>query len=64
MFVIILIYLVDPASSHIFILKSKPCMSKFFDLYTIDCEWLIITIIINMNYFYFVDNFGNSLDNT
>ena len=29
--ILFLIYLVDPASSHILVLKIKPCMSQFFD---------------------------------
>ena len=45
------IYLVDPASSHILVLKIKPCMSQFFDWYTIDCEWFSITVSIFLNNF-------------
>jgi hypothetical protein len=44
--ILLFIYLVDPASSHILVLKIKPCMSQFFDWYPIDCEWFSITVMI------------------
>ena len=44
--ILLFIYLVDPASSHILVLKIKPCMSQFFDWYPIDCEWFSITVTI------------------
>ena len=42
-------YLVDPASSHTLVLKIKPCMSKCFAYSTLDCERLIITVIVLLN---------------
>ena len=40
------VYLVDPASSHTLVLKIKPCMSKCFDDFTLDCRRLITTVIV------------------
>ena len=40
------VYLVDPASSHTLVLKIKPCMSKYFDDFTLDCRRLITTVIV------------------
>ena len=37
--------LVDPASSHMLVSKTKPCMSKYKS-YTRNCEWLIKTVIV------------------
>ena len=45
----IIVYLVDPASSHTLVLKIKPCMSKCFAYSTLDCERLIITVIVLLN---------------
>ena len=45
-------YLVDPASSHTLVLKIKPCMSKCFVCVTLDCRWLIRTVIILLRIFY------------
>ena len=47
--ILLFIYLVDPASSHILVLKIKPCMSQFFDWYPIDCEWFSITVTLCLN---------------
>ena len=41
-----IVYLVDPASSHTLVLKIKPCMSKCFAYSTLDCGRLIITVIV------------------
>ena len=45
-------YLVDPASSHILVLKIKPCMSKCFVFVTLDCGRLIITVIVLLRLLY------------
>ena len=37
--------LVDPASSHMLVLKIKPCMSKY-KYHTANCEWLIKSVIV------------------
>ena len=39
--------LVDPASSHMLVSKTKPCMSKYSDIQR-NCEWLIKTVIVYM----------------
>ena len=39
-------YLVDPASSHTLVLKIKPCMSKCFDDFILDCRRLNTTVIV------------------
>ena len=39
-------YLVDPASSHTLVLKTKPCISKWFVIKPLDCGRLIITVIV------------------
>ena len=44
-------YLVDPASSHMLVLKIKPCMSKYKNLYLRNCEWLIKSVIIYLMVF-------------
>lgn len=38
--------LVDPASSHMLVLKIKPCMSKYKLFIRRNCEWLIKTVIV------------------
>ena len=45
-------YLVDPASSHMLVLKIKPCMSKCFVFITLDCGRLIITVIVFLRLLY------------
>ena len=45
-------YLVDPASSHTLVLKIKPCISKYLVFVTLDCERLIITVIILLRILY------------
>ena len=45
-------YLVDPASSHILVLKIKPCMSKCDVCKTLDCGRLIITVIVLLRLLY------------
>ena len=39
--------LVDPASSHMLVSKTKPCMSKYSDIQR-NCEWHIKTVIVYM----------------
>ena len=43
-----LIYLVDPASSHMLVLKIKPCMPKYRWIKNRNCGWLIKSVIINL----------------
>ena len=40
-------YLVDPASSHMLVLKIKPCKPKF-KVINRNCGWLIKSVIINL----------------
>ena len=39
-------YLVDPASSHMLVTKTKPCMSKYKLIIRWNCEWLIKSVIV------------------
>ena len=39
-------YLVDPASSHMLVSKTKPCMSKYKQIILRDCGRLIKTVTI------------------
>ena len=39
-------YLVDPASSHMLVSKTKPCMSKYKKTILRDCGRLIKTVTI------------------
>lgn len=41
-------YLVDPASSHMLVLKIKPCMSKYRWIINRNCGWLNKSVIINL----------------
>ena len=45
-------YLVDPASSHTLVLKTKPCMFKCFVFIALDCRRLIITVIVLLRLLY------------
>ena len=57
-------YLVDPASSHMLVLKIKPCMSKCFDCLTLDCRRLIKTVMVYLMVHCYLDNRSNSRANT
>ena len=39
-------YLVDPASSHMLVFKTKPCKSKYKQFIQRNCRWLIKTVIV------------------
>ena len=41
-------YLVDPASSHMLVLKIKPCMPKYRWINNRNCGWLNKSVIINL----------------
>jgi hypothetical protein len=56
--------LVDPASSHMLVLKIKPCMSKYKHLIQRNCEWLIKSVIVYLIIPYYLDNRSNSRANT
>ena len=56
--------LVDPASSHTLVSKIKPCMSKYKQFILWNCEWLIISVIVYLIVFYYLDNRSNSRANT
>ena len=45
---LLIIYLVDPASSHMLVLKIKPCMPEYRWTKNRDCGWLIKSVIINL----------------
>ena len=57
-------YLVDPASSHMLVSKTKPCMSKFKRFKRWDCGRLIISVIVYLMVDYYKDNRRNSRANT
>ena len=57
-------YLVDPASSHMLVSKTKPCMSKFKRVKQRDCGRLIISVIVYLMVDYYKDNRSNSRANT
>ncbi len=57
-------YLVDSASSHMLVLKIKPCMSKYKQFIRRNCEWLIKSVIVYLMIPYYMDNRGNSRANT
>ena len=57
-------YLVDPASSHMLVSKTKPCMSKFKRFKQRDCGRLIISVIVYLMVDYYKDNRSNSRANT
>ena len=54
--------LVDPASSHMLVLKINPCMCKY-SIIQRDCEWLIKTVIVYLMD-KDMDNRSNSRANT
>ena len=56
--------LVDPASSHMLVSKTKPCMSKFKRFKQRDCGRLIISVIVYLMVDYYKDNRRNSRANT
>ena len=56
--------LVDPASSHMLVSKTKPCMSKFKRFKRWDCGRLIISVIVYLMVDYYKDNRRNSRANT
>ena len=39
-------YLVDPASSHMLVFKTKPCKSKYKQSIRRNCRWLIKTVLV------------------
>ena len=41
-------YPVDPAGSHMLVLRAKPCTSKYERLEQRNCEWLITSAIIHL----------------
>ena len=41
-------YLVDPASSHMLVLKIKPCMPRYRWTKNRDCGWLIKSVRISL----------------
>ena len=43
---IVMSYLVDPASSHMLVFKTKPCKSKYKQFIQRNCRWLIKTVIV------------------
>ena len=45
-------YLVDPASGHTLFFKIKPCMSKCFVFFTLDCGRLIITVVVLLKFLF------------
>ena len=46
-------YLVDPASSHMLVLKIKPCMPKFRWIFeNRDCGWLNKSVVISLVFFF------------
>ena len=55
--------LVDPASSHMLVLKINPCMCKY-SIIQRNCEWLIKTVIVYLIIELYMDNRGNSRANT
>ena len=58
-------YLVDPASSHMLVLKIKPCMSKYRWIRNRNCGWLNKSVIINLvMIFFYLDNPVNCRANT
>ena len=57
-------YLVDPASSHMLVSKTKPCKSKYKHLIRRNCRWLIKTVIVYLVVTDYLDNCGNSGANT
>ena len=57
-------YLVDPASSHMLVSKTKPCKSKYKHLIRRNCRWLIKTVIVYLMVSYYLDNRSNSRANT
>ena len=57
-------YLVDPASSHMLVSKTKPCMSKYKQIILRDCGRLIISVIVYLMVDYYKDNRSNSRANT
>ena len=54
--------LVDPASSHMLVLKINPCMCKY-SIIQRNCEWLLKTVIIYLMD-KDMDNRSNSRANT
>ena len=56
--------LVDSARSHTLVSKIKPCMSKYKQFILWNCEWLIISVIVYLIVFYYLDNRSNSRANT
>ena len=57
-------YLVDPASSHMLVSKTKPCKSKYKQFIRRNCRWLIKTVIVYLMVSYYLDNRSNSRANT
>ena len=57
-------YLVDPASSHMLVFKTKPCKSKYKQFIRRNCRWLIKTVIVYLMVSYYLDNRSNSRANT
>ena len=57
-------YLVDPASSHMLVSKTKPCKSKYKQFIRRNCRWLIKTVIVYLMVYYYLDNRSNSRANT
>ncbi len=57
-------YLVDPASSHMLVSKTKPCICQYKQLLLWNCEWLIKSVIVYLIVPYYLDNRGNSRANT
>ncbi len=39
-------YLVDPASSHMLVSKTKPCKYKYKQFIRRNCRWLIKTVLV------------------
>ena len=57
-------YLVDPASSHMLVSKTKPCKSKYKHLIRRNCRWLIKTVIVYLMVNFYLDNRRKSRANT
>ena len=57
-------YLVDPASSHMLVSKTKPCKSKYKQFIRRNCRWLIKTVIVYLMVNFYLDNRRKSRANT